>query len=44
MNDLREIIFFKKLFLEFYLKSGPRVQKKYDHVFIILKQEERIFQ
>ena len=42
MNELREIIFYKKLFLEFYLKSNPGVQKKYDHVFIILKQAEKI--
>ena len=42
MNELRELIFFKKLFLEFYLNADSGVQKKYDHVFIILKQAEKI--
>ena len=42
MNELREIIFFRKHFLEFYVKSESGVQKKYDHVFIILKQAEKI--
>lgn len=42
MNELRELIFFKKIFLEFYLNSEPGVQKKYDHVFIIYKQAEKI--
>lgn len=42
MDELRELIFFKKLFLKFYLNAEPGVQKKYDYVFIILKQAEKI--
>lgn len=42
MDEFRELIFFRKLFLEFYLNAEQGVQKKYDHIFILLKQAERI--
>ena len=42
MNELREIVFFRKIFLKFYLDLEPGIQKKYDHVFVIIKQAEKI--
>lgn len=42
MNDLRELVFYKKIFLEFYFSLDDGIQRKYDHVFVILKQAEKI--
>jgi len=42
VNELRELVFFKKQFLQFYLNLEAGAQKKYDYVFIILKQAEKI--
>lgn len=42
MQDFRELIFFKKKFLAFYQALSPSVQRKYDCVFVILKQAEKI--
>lgn len=42
MNELRELVFFRQIFLKFYLESDLGIQKKYDHVFVIMKQAEKI--
>jgi len=42
VKELRELIFYKQIFLKFYFELDPGIQKKYDHVFVIIKQAENI--
>ena len=42
MDKLRSIKFFKDYFIKFYLSLDPKVQNKYDHVFVVIRQAERI--
>lgn len=42
MRDLRTLEFFKGIFLKFYVEQTPAVQKKYDYVFVVVRQAERI--
>lgn len=42
MKELRKLKFYKELFIEFYTKLSPTVQKKYDYVFIVVRQSDRI--
>jgi len=39
---LRELVFFKKYFLDFYNDLPSSIQKKYDYVFVIIMQAEQI--
>ena len=42
MKELRKIEFYKDIFLKFYQGLTPVVQKKYEYVFVIVKQADRI--
>ncbi len=42
MTQLRELIFYKKLFIDFYNELPSSIQKKYDYVFVIIMQAEQI--
>ena len=42
MKELRQIKFYKDHFISFYLELPESVQKKYEYVFVIVKQAERI--
>lgn len=42
MEPLRQIEFFKDHFINFYLELPAAVQKKYEHVFVVIRQAERI--
>ena len=42
MEKLREIEFFRDIFLKFYIELPKKVQIKYDYVFVIIRQAEFI--
>ncbi len=42
MDQQRIIEFYKKYFIEFYLDLPAQVQLKYDHVFVVIKQADKI--
>lgn len=42
MEEFREIEFYKNYFIDFYLKLPSDVQLKYEYVFVVIKQAERI--
>ena len=42
MKELRQIKFYKGNFIEFYQSLPESVQKKYEYVFVVVKQAERI--
>lgn len=42
MEKLRQIEFYKRYFIDFYLELPESVQKKYEYVFVVVKQAEII--
>jgi len=42
VKKLRQIEFFKKYFIEFYLSLPLGVQTKYEYVFVVIKQADQI--
>lgn len=42
MNATRTIDFYKDYFIKFYLSLDENVQHKYEHVFVMIRQAERI--
>jgi len=42
VKKLRKLLFYKSIFFKFYLELPSTVQKKYDYVFVVIKQAEKI--
>ena len=42
MKEIRKIEFYEDYFIKFYLKLSPDVQKKYEYIFVVVRQTERI--
>ena len=42
MNKERQIIFFKKYFVDFYLEQNEKVQEKIEYVFKIIKTVQKV--
>jgi len=42
VEELREIVFYKEHFIKFYLELNTKTQVKYEYVFVVVRQAERI--
>ena len=42
MNKERQIIFFKKYFVDFYLEQNEKIQEKIEYVFKIIKTVQKV--